>query len=127
MRVMSSSLHIVRICEFCKNEFIAKKTTSKTCSDACAKRLYKLNVRNDKIARSDLETEIKRRPASYITESDIRVIQAKNNLTLIEAAIILNITPLTLRRWTLAGRIKSYKAGRKHIFKSKDLKAILNG
>lgn len=59
---MSSNISIVKICEFCKNEFIAKKTTTKTCSDDCAKRLYKLKQRSSKIAQAELKTEIKRKP-----------------------------------------------------------------
>jgi hypothetical protein len=42
---MSSNLRIVKICAFCKQEFIAGKTTTETCSDSCAKRLYKLRIR----------------------------------------------------------------------------------
>ena len=39
---MNSNMKILKVCEYFKNEFIAKQTTSKTCSDDCAKRLYKL-------------------------------------------------------------------------------------
>lgn len=46
---MSSNIRIPKTCEFCQNEFVARKTNSKTCSDDCAKRLYKLNQRNKKI------------------------------------------------------------------------------
>jgi hypothetical protein len=59
-------MRIVKICEYCKNDFIAKKTSSKTCSDDCAKRLYKLNQRNKKIHQEELKTEIKRKPEAYI-------------------------------------------------------------
>src|ERR1700760_2824773 len=37
---MSSNLRIVKMCAFCKQEFIARKTTTETCSDPCAKRFY---------------------------------------------------------------------------------------
>ena len=79
-------MRILKICEYCKNDFIAKKTSSKTCSDDCAKRLYKLNQRNKKIHQEELMTEIKRKPEAYIQEAQIRSIQAKENLTLKEAA-----------------------------------------
>jgi len=68
---MSSNMRVLKICEYCKNEFIAKKTTSKTCSDACAKRLYKLNQRNSKIAQAELKTEIRRSPTAFMTEDQI--------------------------------------------------------
>jgi DNA-binding transcriptional regulator YiaG len=100
---MSSNIKIVKICEYCNNEFIAKTTTTKCCSDNCSKRFYKLKIKNDKIVQAELKTEIKRRPKNFISEEEIRAIQAKQNLTLKEAPMLLNITPLTLRRWTLAG------------------------
>jgi excisionase family DNA binding protein len=54
----------------------------------------------------------------------VRVIQAKEWLTLIEGALLLNVSPLTLRRWILAGKVKSQKMGRKHLFKKADLRKI---
>jgi DNA-binding transcriptional regulator YiaG len=60
-------------------------------------------------------------PENFITEEEIKVIQAKENLTLIEAAILLNITPLTLRRWTLAGKMNSKKVGEKHLYVRENL------
>jgi excisionase family DNA binding protein len=113
---MSSNLRIIKVCLYCKQEFIARKTTTVTCSDACAKRLYKVRKREEAIRRAKLETEVKRRPEAYITEGQIKAIQAKEWLTLKEAAILLNVSPLTLRRWTLAGKVRSEKVGRKHLF-----------
>ena len=112
-------MQIVKICEYCSKEFIAKKTTTKCCSDDCAKRFYKLNKRNDKIAQTELKTEIKRQPKDFITEDELKVIQAKQYLTLKEAAVLLNISPLTLRRWTLDGKIKANKVGKKWMFERK--------
>jgi len=110
-------MKIVKICEYCSKEFIAKKTTTKCCSDDCAKRFYKLNKRNDKIAQAELKTEIKRQPKAFITEAEIRVIQTKQYLTLKEAAVLLNISPLTLRRWTLDdNKMNAQKVGKKWMF-----------
>lgn len=120
---MSSKIRIVKICEYCQKEFIAKTTTTKCCSDPCAKRFYKLKIKNNKIAQAELKTEIKRKPLNFIAEEEIKVIQAKQNLTLVEAAILLNITPLTLRRWTLDGKIKASKIGKKWMF---DREKIVN-
>ena len=64
---------------------------------------------------------VKRTPEAFITEEEVRTIQAKEWLTLKEAAMLLNVTPLTLRRWVLAGRTKSEKMGRKHVFRRRDL------
>jgi len=121
---MSSNIRIVKICEFCQNEFVAKTTVTQCCSDACAKRLYKVKKRNEAISRVELETMVKRKPEAFITEEQVRAVQAKDWLTLIEAAMLLNVSPLTLRRWTLAGKVKSKKVGKKHMFKKADLRKI---
>jgi excisionase family DNA binding protein len=113
---MSSNIRILKTCEYCKQEFIAKTTVTKTCSQRCGQRLYKLNVKKSKIAQVELKEEIKHKPKMLITEEEIRVIQVKEFLTLKEAALLLNIMPLTLRRWVFAGKVSSRKVGKKHIF-----------
>jgi excisionase family DNA binding protein len=71
-----------------------------------------------------METMVKRRPEAFITEEQVKVIQAKEWLTLKEEALLLNVSPLTLRRWVLAGKVKSKKVGRKHMFKKADFRKI---
>jgi len=121
---MSSNLRIVKVCAFCKKEFIARKTTTETCSDACAKRFYKVKQKEKAIRQVDVETVVKREAKAFITEEQVRAVQAKEWLTLKEAALLLNVSPLTLRRWTLAGKVKSKKVGKKHAFKKADLGRI---
>jgi hypothetical protein len=65
---MNSNIEILKICEFCQKEFIARKTTTQCCSDPCASRFYKLKVKNSKIAQADLKTEMKRKSMNFITE-----------------------------------------------------------
>jgi len=62
------------------------------------------------------QTEVKKRPETFVTEEQVKVIQAKDWLTLKEVALLLNVSPLTLRRWTLSGKIASRKIGRKHLY-----------
>lgn len=121
---MSSNLRIIKMCEFCKQEFMARTTVTQCCSGACAKRFYKFKKRNEAIRRANIKTAVKQKPEAYITEEQIRVIQAKEWLTLNEAAILLNVSPLTLRRWTLAGKVRSEKVGKKHAFRKAELMKI---
>ncbi len=114
-------MRILKICEYCRNEFVAKTTVTQCCSDACAKRLYNVKKRNGAISRAKLETMVKREPEAFITEGQVRAIQAKEWLTLKEAALLVNVSPLTLRRWVLAGKVRSEKVGRKHRFRKADL------
>ena len=112
---MSSNMKILKTCEYCKQEFVAKTTVTKCCSDYCAKRLYKLNQREKKITVAVVKEERRQKPKAVITEEEIKVIQAKEYVTLKEAAFLMNISPLTLRRWVLAGKIVSSKIGEKHV------------
>jgi excisionase family DNA binding protein len=86
--------------------------------------LYKLRLRERAISRAKLETETGRKPEAFVTEEQVKAIQAKEWLTLVEAALLLNVPPLTLRRWTLAGKVTSNKVGRKHMFKRVELMKI---
>ena len=85
---MSSNIRIVKICECCKKEFIAKTTVTQCCSDACAKRFYKMKKRNEAISQAMMKTEINRKPNAYITEEQVKAVQAKEWLTLKEAALL---------------------------------------
>lgn len=68
------------------------------------------------ISRIEIEAMVNRGPEAFITEEQVKAIQAKEWLTLKKAALLLNVSPLTLRRWTLAGEVKSQKVGSKHLF-----------
>ena len=106
---MSSNISVLKICELCKNEFIARTTVTKCCSDNCAKRLYKLKLKITKVEHVELKKEIKQTPKAVITEDQIKVINNNQYLTLREAAFMLNISPLTIPRWTLCGKIRASK------------------
>ena len=43
--------------------------------------------------------------SAAIVEDEFKITNAKQYLTLIEAALLLNVSPLTLRRWSLANKI----------------------
>lgn len=63
---MSSNIKLQRICQHCNNEFTAKTTVTKYCSDACSKKGYKARIRGAKIEATQQET--KRRVAKPIAE-----------------------------------------------------------
>jgi excisionase family DNA binding protein len=68
------------------------------------------------IARIEIKKKVKRKPKVFITEEEMKVIQVKEYLTLKEAALLLNVSPLTLRRRVFAGKVSSMKVGKKHVF-----------
>jgi excisionase family DNA binding protein len=96
---MSSNIRVTKVCEYCNKDFEARKTTTKTCSDNCAKKLYKQRQRATKIEASNKEfIQIKRIP--------IEDIKAKEFLTVKETATLLNCSVRTAYRMVKQGSLK---------------------
>jgi len=53
---MSSNISVIRRCECCEQEFIAKTTVTRFCSEACNRKSYKDRLRTAKIQQSNQET-----------------------------------------------------------------------
>lgn len=112
---MSSNIRVQRICEFCGKEFEARKTTTKTCSDFCAKRNYKAKKKAEKIEVSNIETRtIKRKPVTDL--------KAMEFLTVRNVAKLLNLSTRTTYRMIEEGKIKAVKLSeRKTIVKRSEI------
>jgi excisionase family DNA binding protein len=111
---MSSNIHINRICQHCKKEFIARTTVTKYCSDNCAKRAYKLRMKEGKIQASHEETRsLKERP--------IEEIKSKEFLSIAEAGKLLGISKRTLYRMIARNELKIGKAGNRTIIKRSEI------
>lgn len=96
---MSSNIRVQRICQYCQKEFEARKTTTKTCSDTCAKMLYKQKQRAVKIDISNKETvTIKAKP--------IEDLKAKEFLSVKEVAKILGCSRQTIYTLINTGLLK---------------------
>jgi excisionase family DNA binding protein len=97
---MSSNIKVQRICQFCSNEFTAKTTVTQYCSDTCAKRGYKLRLRNKKVEEAVKET-------ARIRAKPIEELNAKEFLTVAEAAALLNFSKRTIYYYVALGRINA--------------------
>lgn len=97
---MSSNIRINKICQYCGKEFEARKTTSKTCSDDCAKRLYKARKRAGKIEAAQAETQ-------KIIDKPIEDLKAKEFLTVPDLARLLNCSKRTAYYLIDRGDIKA--------------------
>lgn len=96
---MSSNIRVNKICEYCNKQFEARKTTTKTCSDHCAKMFYKQRQRATKIEASNNELiQVKRKP--------IEDLKAKEYLTVKETATLLNCSVRTAYRMVKQGSIR---------------------
>jgi excisionase family DNA binding protein len=112
---MSSNIRINRLCQLCGKEFEARTTVTKTCSDNCAKRLYKVRKRSDKIDQSNRMTQaLKLKP--------IEELKAKEFLTVKDLSTLLNCSIRTAYYLISNGNIKAVNiAKRKTLVKRSEI------
>jgi excisionase family DNA binding protein len=116
---MSSNIKVQRICQYCGIEFTARTTVTKTCSDFCAKRLYKKVQRNVKISDSNLETQrIKNKP--------VEDLKAKEFLTITEACSLLSLSRWTIWRVIKKGEMNAAKVGRRTLIRRSDIDKLFD-
>lgn len=114
---MSTNIKIQRICEHCKMEFTARKTTTKYCSHLCNSRAYKANLKTAKIQKSNTETlAIKNKP--------ILDIKAKEYLSISETCILLGISRRTLYRMIERQELNVGKFGKRSIIRRIDIDSL---
>jgi len=97
---MSSNIRVQRICEYCNKEFTARTTKTKTCSDNCAKMLYKQKQRAAKIEMSNTETQV-------IKGKPFEDLKAKEFLTVRDVSNLLNCSVRTVYNYIESGNIKA--------------------
>lgn len=111
---MSSNIRINRICQYCGKEFVARKTTSKTCSDPCAKMLYKQKQKAAKIEKSHIETQqLKAKP--------IEDLKGKEYLSVTETCKLLGVSRRTIYRIIKRAELKASKIGKRTIIKRSEI------
>ena len=116
---MSSNIIVVRICEFCKNEFDARTTTTRYCSHKCNSRGYKQNVKELKIKLSDRET---------ITKSLLpyEILNSKPYLSISESCKLMGISRSTIYRLIQHDKIIIHKIGSRTIIRNIDINNFFN-
>lgn len=102
---MSSNLSVNRVCEYCKNTFVAKTTRTRFCSPICNGRNNKMIIRNLKIKESDLDTLSK---SNDTQTQKIEEIKGRDFLTVKDASLLLNISTKTLYRLIERKEINSF-------------------
>ena len=124
-RQMSSNISIIKICEYCRQEFTAKKVTSRCCSHRCNSQLYKQTLREEKVKTAVKETKQLQTGIKLNTGIDYTSLETKEMLTINEACLILNITHVTLRRWIKDSIISSSRIGKKHLIRRSHLNGLI--
>lgn len=103
---MSSKIEVQKICEYCGNEFIARTTVTRYCSDVCAKRAYKARKRDEKVKKSNSETKT-------LKYQSIEEIKAKEFLTVKEVAHLLNCSVRSVYYYIENGTINAVNIGQR--------------
>ncbi|MGA3014130.1 MAG: helix-turn-helix domain-containing protein [Bacteroidales bacterium] len=111
---MSSNIQVQRICQHCGKEFTARTTVTQFCSDACAKRAYKVKIRLEKVEGSNRETQ-------RIRNKPMEDLKAKDFLTITEACELLSLSRWTIWRAIKNEEFKAAKIGRRTLIRRSDL------
>lgn len=116
---MSSNLELNRICEYCKKEFVAKTTVTRFCCHKCNSAGYKQNLRNLKIAQSNIETNAvkEKKPKANIND-----IKDKDYLAVSEVSVLLNMSTKTVYRLIERNELNAHNFSiRKTLVRRKDI------
>ena len=106
---MSSNIRILKVCEFCGQEFIAKTTVTRYCSHLCNQRHYKKLIQIEKVGIY----------SKNIISTNRKTKENANCLTIPEAARFLQISERTLFRLMAQEKIIPNRIGR-NVFLSKN-------
>ncbi len=108
---MASTIRVQRICQHCGKTFTAKTSVTQYCGDTCAKRAYKVKLRQAKIQKSNSETQAAR-------SKSVEELKAKEFLGIDEACTLLGLSRATVFRLLQSGKIQATKLGRRTIIYS---------
>lgn len=111
---MSSNIQIVRICEFCKNEFTARTTKTLYCSLKCSSRAYKSRARESKIAESNKQTQIAKNP-------NLEIVKTKDFISVNQASLLFGISRRTIYRIISRGELDIAKFGTRTVIRRCDM------
>lgn len=103
---MSSNIRVQKICNYCNNEFTAKTTVTKYCSNNCSKNAWRKRKQKKKIKAINRSTK-----KSLITID----LNNKEFLTVSELAILLNCSKRTVYRSINNETIKAFNIGQRLI------------
>ncbi|WP_417353460.1 helix-turn-helix domain-containing protein [Flavobacterium alkalisoli] len=114
---MSTNIRIKKICEFCLQEFTAKKTTTKYCSHKCNSKAYKAAQRQEKIDKTNAQT-------SRLLTGDLEKITQREFLSITQAGRIFGISRRTIYRLIDRGHLNVAKFGSRTVLRKCDMEAF---
>ncbi|MBP6002210.1 MAG: excisionase family DNA-binding protein [Pyrinomonadaceae bacterium] len=111
---MTSNLRLLRICGHCGEEFTARTTVTKFCSQLCGSRAYKQRARKSAAKRSDRETESR-------ISAPLTALQAQDFLSVDDACILLGVSRWTIGRAVKSGKLRASRLGRRILIRRLDV------
>lgn len=114
---MSSNIEITRVCEHCKQDFIARTTSTRYCSHKCNNAAYKEKLKEAKILKSRLETELAK--AQSVIETKIKAFYTIDDLSQ-----IFGLSKRTFYRIIERGELPSAKLGGKTFVKKEAIEDL---
>lgn len=112
----ASKIPIKKVCEHCKQEFVAWKTTTKYCSHQCNSRAYKSRRREERVQRTEVNEQ----------EKKVKDLIDKPYLSIAEAGRLLGISRYTIYRYIYSGRLRAYNmSSQRSIVKREDIEQML--
>lgn len=106
---MSSNIQVQRICKHCNKEFTARTTVTQYCGDDCAKKAYKVRMRQEKITESNQETYL-------MKAKPFHELQAKEFLTVRDLSILFSCSIRTVYRLIQNKNIKAVNLSQRKTF-----------
>lgn len=116
---MSTNIRITRVCEYCKENFVAKTTRTRYCSHTCNSRAYKANKRAIKVKTA--KAKIRQAQSIPIVE-----FKAKDYLSITEACALTGVSRWTLWRAIDRGELNAASIGRRRLIRRSDIEELFD-
>ena len=116
---MTASKHpYPKICVFCQEAFVARKSTTLYCSLKCASKAYKENKRQEKLLQSKAVVK------SELT-APVVLLQAREVLSIEQVSLLLGISRWTVMRMYKTNKIKTIMIGTRRLILREELDNLL--
>lgn len=116
----TSSIRIIKICQWCGVEFEAQKVSTKYCSHRCANLAYKQALRDKRVKQAEAET------LSIKLEKPIENVKDKEYLSFAQAGKLLGLSRQAVYNMVKAGNLKASKiSSRLSFIRRVDIDAML--
>ena len=116
----TSNFRIKKICEWCGQEFVAQKVTTKYCSHRCANLAYKQAIRAKRIQQEEQRIQIVK------SEKPLMDIKDKEYLSIAQAATLLGLSLQAVYKMIYTGHLVAYKlSSRLSFVRQSDIEEML--